>query len=277
MGLCILVTVCVAGTAFRMKPFPGDWREKLRARVELLSHKAWIPLCLFIQVTALFLSHSRGGIFATVAAILFLTIAISQAPSLGRTRYLGLIALPVLMLLVVFLVSGETILTRLADADQDSGDRLVIFKLTAQAIRDYPLLGTGFGSFTELFPVYRTEAIPTGFVNAAHNDYLENMLELGIPAALALFASLLWLTGLCVRGLRVRRRNALLPCLGVAATALVGVHSLVDFSLQIPAVTALYIFSLGIAVAQSRPTAAADTDASMVTGARMPTRKASAD
>ncbi len=41
------------------------------------------------------------------------------------------------------------------------------------------------------------------------------------------------------------------PCIGVAATALVGAHSFVDFSLQIPAVTATYCLLMGAACAQS--------------------------
>jgi hypothetical protein len=39
--------------------------------------------------------------------------------------------------------------------------------------------------------------------------------------------------------------------MGVAATFLVALHAMVDFSLQIPAVTYTYCFLLGTAVAQS--------------------------
>jgi O-antigen ligase len=75
---------------------------------------------------------------------------------------------------------------------------------------------------------------------------------LGIPAALCLFSTLLWMIALCVRGIRKRRRDAVYPCLGLAASALVGLHAIVDFSLQIPAVTMLFMTILGVAVAQSR-------------------------
>jgi O-antigen ligase len=78
------------------------------------------------------------------------------------------------------------------------------------------------------------------------------MLELGIPVALCLFAILIWLAVVCARGIRTRNRDAIFPCLGVAATALVGMHAMVDFSLQLPAVTATYLFFLGIAIGQSR-------------------------
>jgi hypothetical protein len=41
------------------------------------------------------------------------------------------------------------------------------------------------------------------------------------------------------------------PCIGVGATTLVAVHSLFDFSLQMPGVAALYWLLMGAAVAQS--------------------------
>lgn len=115
-----------------------------------------------------------------------------------------------------------------------------------------PWLGTGLGSFSSVFPAYRTEAMP-GRIDLAHDDYLENLLELGIPAAIALFAAVFVLFLGCVRGVRRRRRDAIFACVGVGATVLVAVHASVDFSLQNPAVTTAYCLLLGAAVAQSTP------------------------
>jgi O-antigen ligase len=83
---------------------------------------------------------------------------------------------------------------------------------------------------------------------------LQNTLELGIPAAICFYAALLWLVGLSLRGIVQRRRDAAYPCLAAAASLLVGLHATVDFSLQIPAVTATYLFLLGAGIAQSRST-----------------------
>ena len=55
----------------------------------------------------------------------------------------------------------------------------------------------------------------------------------------------------CLVGARRRRRDALYPALGAAATALVACHALVDFSLQIPAVAAWFATLLGLGYAQS--------------------------
>ncbi len=52
-------------------------------------------------------------------------------------------------------------------------------------------------------------------------------------------------------GVRRRRRDVIYPSVGLAAAILVGTHSLVDFSLQIPAVAATFALILGIGCAQS--------------------------
>ena len=103
--------------------------------------------------------------------------------------------------------------------------------------------------------MYRNASIPvSALVDKAHNTYLEIVLELGLPFAICLFAAVFGLSLLCFRGLRRRRRNRHYPAIGIATTLLVAVHSLIDFSLQIPAVAVSYAFVMGIAVAQSEST-----------------------
>ena len=59
---------------------------------------------------------------------------------------------------------------------------------------------------------------------------------------------------ICLRGVLVRKRDTSYPAVGLAATALIAVHSAVDFSLQIPGVAVPYFALLGAACAQSWPT-----------------------
>ena len=73
------------------------------------------------------------------------------------------------------------------------------------------------------------------------------------PAAIAWWTSLGLLTAMCVRGVFVRNRDRMFALAGLGATALVGVHSMFDFSLQIPAVALFYSVILGLGVAQSLP------------------------
>jgi O-antigen ligase len=257
LGLSFLTALCqLIGSFSRLQLF-GSRRDKARTIIEFASARWWQFVALFLIATALVLTHSRGGFISSLVGTLIFFVALSQAPSLARFRRVGLAALPVVLVVLAFLISGGATLERLIGTTLDSEERLAVFRLIGQAIGDNPILGIGLGSFDAFFPLYRTSAI-VGYYDLAHNDYLQNILELGIPAAICFFVALLWLVGLCARGMRTRRRDAVYPCLGIATSALVGLHAMVDFSLQIPAVTTLYMAILGMAVAQSRSTQEVD-------------------
>jgi O-antigen ligase len=252
LGLCALAVLTLTLESFARINLRGDFRQKFAMAIEFISKRSLSLLMVFIMVTALLLTHSRGGLAATFGGVMILLLAITLAPGTGRLRRVGAWSIGpcVLMLLIAILISGGATLNRLGDTDIDANIRLLVDQLTIQAIKDYPIIGIGLGSFVSVFPIYRTIAI-TFFFDLAHNDYLQNVLELGIPAALCLFVAIGCLVGLCVHGIRTRLRDAIFPCLGLAASALVGLHATIDFSLQIPAVTTVYLFLLGIAVAQS--------------------------
>jgi O-antigen ligase len=253
LGLSLLAGLAYLILLLQQIHFFGSWRDRLGAVIDGASRHPAVVVCLFVLPTALFLTHSRGGSLASLAGLAALALAVSQAPSLRRLKRLRVAALPLALVLAAFLISGDRLVERMVGASDDAQGRMAIYAVTWRAIGDHPILGTGLGSFEGIFSIYRTPDV-SGHVDLAHDDYLQNLLELGAPAATALLLTLAWLVGICVRGLIIRRRDALYPALGIAASMLVAFHALVDFSLQIPAVTATYMFLLGAAVAQSRST-----------------------
>ena len=250
LGLCLLAALTDLIASLQSVHFAGRWQDKLATAIDFVSRRPGLVVCLFLLPTALLLTHSRGGFIATLAGCIALGLAASQAPALHRLRRLRLATLPLALALLAFLISGDRVVERMVGAEAGMQGRLVIYAATRQAVDDHLILGTGLNSFEAVFPIYRPPGI-WGHVNLAHSDYLQNVLELGFPAAACLFLALAWLFGLCLRGVARRRRDAAYACLGTAATVLVGLHAVVDFSLQIPAVTAAYLLLLGAAVAQS--------------------------
>jgi O-antigen ligase len=252
LGLCTLAALTLTLESFSRMELRGDFRRKLALGIEFTSKRAPYLLMIFILLTALLLTHSRGGLASTIGGVLILLLAITFAPGTGRLRRVGAWSIGpcVVVLLIAILISSGATLDRLLTTDMDSNTRLLVYQLTVQAIKDYPILGIGLGSFASVFPIYRTADV-VAYFDLAHDDYLQNLLELGIPVALCLFAAIVWLVRLCIHGIRTRYRDAIFPCLGLAASTLVGLHATIDFSLQIPAVTTVYLFILGIAVAQS--------------------------
>jgi O-antigen ligase len=226
-------------------------RETIRAIVIFFEKGGWIYLFGTATIAgALLYSHSRGGFICTILGILvFCGAKIVNRPR-GRfiARWFAILCL--VLVGITFIAGGRQLDERLANSNIRDEERPLIYELTLKAIGDQPLLGSGLGSFEEVFRFYRTSAIGSTF-SQAHNTYLETALELGIPATILLWSALLYVIGWIVRGVRMRRRDTIYPCLGLGATALVGIHALVDFSIQIPAVAATYALILGIAFSQS--------------------------
>ncbi len=127
---------------------------------------------------------------------------------------------------------------------------MTVYELVSRPLKQGHMQGLGYGTFSDSFRMYRDEQLNAQY-DKAHNTYLENIFELGWPAALLLFASIGGLGLVCLNGLRNRGRDWVFPATGLAATVLVGVHSAFDFSLQMPAVAMTYACIMGVACAQS--------------------------
>ena len=217
---------------------------------------AWITLA-----TALAFSHSRGALAATAAATALYVAALGLAAR-GRRRAVAVAAVALLVAgAVVVEVSGRGTLGRVvALADEDTG-RGPIHALTRRAIDAAPWTGHGLDTFPQVYYRWRDGSIPweSPRYDKAHGAYLELALEAGWPAFAAIMAALGWIVAGIAAGVVRRRQRAVYPCLGLAATLLVGLQAIWDFAIQMPAVAFTYFALLGVAYAQSFPTRAPDS------------------
>ena len=139
--------------------------------------------------------------------------------------------------------------------------RLSIWQDTLRAAQDHWLTGSGLGTFPYAFQ-RSAMYLPQKTVDYAHNDYLQWLLELGIPGATLLIGCLgfVFITTIqCIRETpshpqRMYAIGALLGAGGILT------HAWVDFPLRIPAIAALTSVLLGCAsglvlLASSRKTA----------------------
>lgn len=243
-GLIVTAILSTFGSAVSSK-------ERLRRLIENTTGKEWsLILAWIVILMALILSHSRAGFVSTVLGLTTLIAALGFSRALSGRYAIVLGGFCLVAVSVFFAVSGGELDQRIAEATLADEPRLRVYNLTLSAIDTAPLLGTGAGTYEEVFRFYRTPDITHVYMKA-HNTYLENILELGFPAALALFGVVAGLAVLTCLGLRRRQRDMIYPCIGLASTVLVAAHSVVDFSLQIPSVTATYCLIMGAACAQS--------------------------
>ena len=151
-----------------------------------------------------------------------------------------------------FLAYGDVFVGRLDSVAQDAGGRLAAYHIAIASIRDAPILGFGYGTFPDVFPMYRDGSVGLmGTWDKAHNTYLEVFQGLGLAFGGALLAGIGLLFWRCAQAAILRRRTSTVPIVAVAASVLLGVHAFVDFSLQIQSITLIWSALLGAGVAQS--------------------------
>lgn len=252
LGLAIVCSVAAFyDRMMRLPQYPMMALQSRQKRLDRFLKRAWAPLTgLVLAVSALVSSHSRGGFIATLCGGAVLLLLIDRKQRTVSTRARAVAATALLVSATAFFISNEILLQRFDDTDLDSQGRMRIYQTTARGIGDNPWLGFGYGAFEDGFRLYRAED-PLKGVDRAHNTYLENLFELGLPAALCLFGAALGLVWVCLRGLRTRHIHWIYPATGVAASVLAGVHAALDFGLQIPATAMLYALVMGVACAQS--------------------------
>ncbi len=213
-------------------------------------------LTLVVLAMASLQSHSRGGMLSAglaIMVVIFLVFLVTRPRPVVAT---SVVAVTLLLGWGVLVASGGITLERLgqidANYDVEQAGRLTFWQISLGMVGERPWQGHGYGSFEPAFAQHRDERFDLR-VDLAHDTYIEHLVELGIPATLALYLGPVLLFGYCLRGLFVRQRNQVFGLAAVGATVLVALHSLVDFSLQMPAVAVTFAALLAIGVAQAVP------------------------
>jgi len=148
---------------------------------------------------------------------------------------------------------------QLVDRYDAVGDdqRWSIWQNSLDIIASYMPWGGGFGSFIWVYnksePI--DELIPT-YVNNAHNDYLELLVEAGLPGALTLGIVFLLVIIAVIRGTRSREPQIVRHSLvGGGIVLLIACHSVVDYPVRRMAMAMVLFFAFGLLLRQfgSRP------------------------
>jgi O-antigen ligase len=213
-------------------------------------------LAPFIGIAALLASTSRGGILAFFAALALAALGVRSrrgTPAWGAALVFAAVALAWFGL--------ERLEVRFLRATDDAPGRTVVWGESIGALRGWRwLTGYGYNSFAEALSRVPAWTLPEGatpwpeaaepallagqavgyrapgdlpglaWYREAHSDYVQLLVETGLPG-------LLIGLGAVLAALAAARRD---PWLFAALAGLL-IHVFVDFDLQIPAVSALFV------------------------------------
>jgi len=211
-----------------------------------------------VMASTIFLSGSRGGMvaFAVEMAVL-VSILVRQRKSKQLALALG--AFLVISVGLLAWLGGGQLTRRMASirtearAELSGGTRLDITRDGLKMFTLKPIVGWGLGVFPDVYPEFRSFYSDL-FVNAAHDDYLQLLVEMGGLG----FIVMLWFLVIVYRRAAkkiskwmhdVNGATALAATLGITGIL---VHSLFDFNLQIPANAALFYVLCAIAAMEPR-------------------------
>ena len=199
-----------------------------------------------IMASTIFLSGSRGGMIAFIVQMTILGVFLIKRKK-SRTLALALAGFLVALIGLTVWLGGSELGNRVisirseGSTEISGGTRMAIVRDSWKMWTARPLMGWGLGNFPEIYPQYRS-FYTNLFVNQAHNDYVQLMVEMGAIG----FALMLWFlattfyrasTKLGSWASNINGALTLSAMLGIIGIL---VHSLTDFNLQIPANAALF-------------------------------------
>ena len=232
--------------------YSGNLRQRtLQFISTMTSEKVILRLLLAIIVIALVMTRSRMGNTAFFASMIA-TGAMALFFMRYKTRSTVILLSSMLivdMAIVGTFFGADDLVERLKETSQDTESRDEVARDTFNIWKEYPVFGTGSGTFTHVYPSLKSEDVVTSRIyNNAHNDILQFLSEFGLPA----FLVLCWIVGYALTNVvnAMRKRHShFSKGIGfgsmMAIVALM-IHSTVDFNLQIPANALMFMLVLAL-------------------------------
>jgi len=251
LELCLSVGIGFMIAGLNDKSSQG-WRDVSRRLLSgLLGVKARVRISLVIMVAALVMTHSRMGntaFFASLSITGVIALVLSRHAS--RATVILLVSLIIIDLAVVGTFFGmEKVVNRIENTTLSTISRDEVNIYALELLNDNLWTGTGAGSFYGVFPEYRQEDVGMTYFNHAHNDYMQFAVEFGLIGFMPLLLVVMTTFIVALRAQRQRRDSLMrgLSFSSMMAIIAFGIHSTVDFNLQIPANAATFMVLLALA------------------------------
>jgi O-antigen ligase len=229
--------------------------QRFRKRADL---RAWIALAVCVALVPLVLATgSRAGLILFAAGIALsvpLHRRLSNDSIVSRSvhddgRHVMLVRAAAVVALtgvaggLTFIAARADTLSRLFSMNISDEQRFQLLKPIAEIAWKYLPTGAGFGTFDRVFRIDEPFSnLGPQYLNHAHNDWLELIIEGGIPAALIVVAFALW----CAASARTSwsrarsDRASAYGRLGSVIVLLLGLASFADYPLRTPLMSTIF-------------------------------------
>jgi Tfp pilus assembly protein PilF len=245
---------------FRYRPqvrYGETWRQRLAyifVNLQFNKHLLFGAAAI-LMIVAVFVSMSRGGIISfTLSIFLFLAVFVRRARE--KTSLYAVLILLALIFLAVGWFGWDVIDQRFGVMFDRQGNlretRPLIWWDSINIIKDFPVIGTGWGTLGNIFPTYLS-FFNKDFMYHAHNDYIEILANGGIVSLFFLGWFLVVVLRQIFKALIQRKSSFAVYLTWGALTGIMAIliHSFLDFNLQNGANGLYFFLLLSLAVSGS--------------------------
>ena len=231
------------------------WKDKL---LKLSEKGIYSNLLLALGVTfmalAIIFSQSRSGIsLVVISFLLFIELGVlyfkrGVERKRAMQRFLGVVFMGITVL--AMFAGIDATLQRFSMDKILASERPVFWSNSLEIVSDYPVMGSGLGTFASIYPAYEKNGIKGHRLEHAHNDCLEYLSELGVVGMALLLGGILMMLIPAFLIWRVRNRPFVkgVGLGGVVAVLAILIHGITDFNLHIPANMVLFSVVLSLTV-----------------------------
>jgi len=239
-----LATLIVLGIPF----LAAIARRRLKGRIrqQLPQTVALAALGLFLVLAGVVVG-SVAGIVLLVPALLG-SVLIFLGRGTSRWSFFLMIGALAALAALVGLASHSQMLNGfgMGSVGTDATGRATIYATSWRVLTAYFPFGSGLGSFAELYRWFEDPTTVTSvYINHAHNDYLELVLEMGAVGVVVILALLAWWLRRTAAVWLGRDESPYAKAASVAV-GIVLAHSLVDYPLRTGAILTCFVMCLAI-------------------------------
>ena len=241
-GYLSMVIPLSIGFLFFRESLHGIKHMGWRHRLSLLDGKTLlIGFCVIVMILGLLLSASRMGITSLLASFTVMSLLFKDPKKRAKHSKAPVLILALAILWSVW-IGLDAVISRFFTASEDFMSRWRIWVDTFKIIKDFPIFGSGLGTFTWVFPMYQTSHI-LGHRTHAENDYLQLTSEVGLLGIILATVLFLFLLFRAISGIRSLSPNNSQRY--IALGAMVGIlalmfHSIAERNIQVPSNAFLY-------------------------------------
>jgi len=258
-GYLLMVIPLSTGFLFSRDFFQRSQFRSWRYRLSSLDGKTLlVGFGIILMILGLLFSASRMGIASLLFSFGAISLFLKDPGKKGRFS-----KKPVLILVLALLwgawIGLDAVMNRFLASSEDFKSRWEMWGDTSRIIEEFPVFGSGLGTFVQVYPMYDSSYKP-GIATHAENDFLQLASEVGVIGIGLLLILFLILFYKAIFGIRLLSHGESERNIGIGG--LVGImalmlHSLVERNIQVPANAFLYtfIFATVLRIASS-PTSA---------------------